>query len=132
MKKVYWALVIIGIILITWIFVRFILGGSEDDWIKDEKGVYVKHGSPAETPDYVKEQQDAIACALQLYQQKKAEGMQFSSQCLGSCGNYAVDIVHVPRSEEDNLVENQCEDYREGKVSKFIELDLEGNIFRIV
>lgn len=132
MKKVYWILVIIGVILIAWIFVRFILGGSEDDWIKDEKGVYVKHGSPAETPDYVKEQKDAIACALQLYQQKKAEGMQFSSQCLGSCGNYAIDIVHVPRNEEDNLVENQCEDYREGKVSKFIEIDSEGNIFRIV
>ncbi|GBE19529.1 hypothetical protein BMS3Abin17_00253 [archaeon BMS3Abin17] len=58
--------------------------------------------------------------------------MEFSSQCLGSVGDYAVDIVHVPRNDEDNLVENQCEDFRSGKVTHFIELDKEGNIARIV
>ena len=57
--------------------------------------------------------------------------MGFSSQCLGVVGGYAVDIVHVPRTEEDNLPENQCEDYREGRVSKFIELDKDGNVIRI-
>lgn len=131
MKKAYWVLIVIGILVVGWFFVRFILGGSEDSWIKDEKGVYVKHGQPAETPNYVKEQQESIVCALQLYQQKKAEGMQFNSQCLGSCGDYAIDIVNVPRTSEDDKVENQCADYREGKVNKFIELDKDGNIFRI-
>jgi len=58
--------------------------------------------------------------------------MQFSSQCLGTIGDYAADIVHVPRNDEDNLAENQCEDYRRGKVNHFIELDKDGNIFRIV
>ncbi len=66
-----------------------------------------------------------------MYHEKKNSGMNFSSQCIGVCGNYAVDIVHVPRNEEDNLQENQCEDYREGKVSRFIELDKDGNIVRI-
>ncbi len=131
MKKLYLILIIIGIILIGWFSVRFIFGGSEDDWIKDEKGVYVKHGTPAEVPNYIKEQQEAVMCTLSLYNAKKQEGMQFSSQCLGTCGNYAVNIVHVPRSDEDNKIENQCQDYREKKVSQFIELDKEGNIVRI-
>ncbi|MDD5192418.1 MAG: hypothetical protein PHH54_06165 [Candidatus Nanoarchaeia archaeon] len=131
MKKVWWILIIIGIVLIGWMFVRFVLGGSEDDWIKDSRGIYIKHGNPGSVPDYVREQQDAVDCALNLYNTKKQEGMQFSGQCLGKCSNYAVDIVHVPRTNEDNLTENQCSDYREGKVSKFIELDKNGGIVRI-
>ncbi len=63
---------------------------------------------------------------------KKSEEIEFFSQCLGVCGNYAVDIVNVPRNNEDNKKENQCEDYRIGKVSHFIKLDKDGNIFRIV
>ncbi len=132
MKKVYWVIIAVIILVVVWFFLRFIIGGNEDSWIKDSRGVYIKHGAPSSTPDYVKEQQEAISCALSLYQQKKDEGMNFASQCLGVCGNYAVDIVHVPRSEEDNLIENQCEDYREGKVSKFIELDKEEEIVRVV
>ena len=57
--------------------------------------------------------------------------MKFSSQCLGVVGDYAVDIVHVPRTEEDNKIENQCEDFRTGKVNNFIELDKDGEIVRI-
>jgi hypothetical protein len=132
MKKIYLILIIIGILIVGWLFVRFILGGSEDSWIKDSRGVWVKHGNPASVPDNVKEQQTAVSCALGLYDEKKAQGIEFSSQCLGSCGNYAVDIVHVPRINEDNLVENQCDDYRQGKVSKFIELDKNKEIVRIV
>lgn len=132
MKKIYLILIIIGILIVGWMFVRFIIGGSEDSWIKDSRGVWIKHGNPSETPDYVIEQQNAINCALGLYDEKKVQGIEFSSQCLGSCGNYAVDIVHVPRTNEDNLIENQCSDYRQGKVSKFIELDKDGNIIRIM
>lgn len=74
--------------------------------------------------------------AIKLYNQKKAEGMEFSSQCLGTIEvdgeGYAVDIVHVPRTEEDNLPENQCEDFRTGKVKHFVELDKDGNVVKIV
>ncbi len=66
-----------------------------------------------------------------MYQQEKNKGIEFNSQCLGTCKNYAVDIVHVPRIEEDNLVENQCEDFRNGNVKNFIELDENGNFVRI-
>ena len=42
-----------------------------------------------------------------------------------------IDIVHVPRNAEDDLTENQCEDFRLGKVMHFIELDKTGSIVRI-
>ncbi len=132
LKNWHWILIVIVVLIIGWLFIRFFIGGIKDSWIKDEKVVYVKHGNPASISDYVKEQQDAVACALSLYNRKKTEGMQFSSQCLGSCGDYAVDVVHVPRIEEDNKQENQCSDYREGRVEHFIEFDKDGNIVRIV
>jgi len=122
-------LIVCGAILLSF---RFLFGGSEDDWIKDERGVWVKHGNPSAIPQEVQEQQNAITSSLALYQTKKTEGMNFSSQCLGTTSGYAVDIVHVPRSQEDNLQENQCEDYKTGKVEDFIEIDKEGNIIRIV
>lgn len=120
---------VIGLVLI--VSLLFLIRSPEDSWIKDSRGVYVKHGNPASTLNYVKEQQDAINCAGNLYQEKKNSGMQFNSQCLGICGNYAVDVVHVPRIEEDNLIENQCIDYVEGKAKHFIELDKEGEIVKV-
>lgn len=117
------------LLLIGFVIFRFIIGGNEDTWIKDEKGVYVKHGNPSETPGYVFWQQAAILCAKDIFENFTEEK---NSQCLGTCGNYAVDFVHVPRSEEDNLVENQCSDYGNGIVNHFIELDENGEIVRIV
>jgi hypothetical protein len=132
MKKIYIILIIIGILIISWLFIRFVFGGGEDSWIKDEKGVYVRHGNPSETPAYVAEQQEGISCALSLYQEQKQTGIEFTSQCLGTCMDYAVDIVHVPRTNEDNIFGNQCSEYQEGKVSKFIELDKDGKIVSII
>jgi len=130
MKKLYWVLIIIVILVV--VFIMIFRPGGEDSWIKDEKGVWIKHGIPFDTPDYVLEQQQVINQTLSLYEQKKSEGIEFSSQCLGVVEDYAVDIVHVPRSEEDDKIENQCEAYRNGEVSHFIELDKDGNVVRIV
>jgi len=123
---------IIILLVIILILIRTFSYGGEDNWIKDSKGVYVKHGNPSNTPDYVKEQQIAIEKAQELFQNEKNSGANFSSQCLGTTGDYAVDIVHVPRTSEDNLPANQCADYADGKVGHFIELDKEGNIVRIM
>lgn len=115
-------IVILGLNFIVWRM-------DEDSWIKDSKGVWVKHGNPAETPDYVLEQQEAINCASE-----KLNGFveEINSQCLGTCGNYAIDIVHIPRTEQDDLAENQCAAFKNKEVSHFIELDKEGEIVRIV
>jgi hypothetical protein len=125
---------VIGISLIILIGLVFILRGfsGEDNWIKDSRGVWIKHGNPSKMSTEVSEQQQVISCAEGLYNKEKVNGTQFDSQCLGGCGDYAIDIVHVPRNSEDNLVSNRCEDYRSGKFNNFIELDKEGNIVRIV
>ena len=112
MKK--W-LIILGVIVI--LALVFALTKRVDNSLSDE--------------DDLTEGERITRLALELYEQKKQEGMEFSSQCLGTVDGYAVDIVHVPRTEEDNLPENQCEDFREGRVSKFIELDKDGNVVRI-
>jgi len=132
MKKIHLILIIIAVLVIGWFFVRFLFGGSEDSWIKDSRGVWVKHGAPSETPDYVTEQQEIINCSMQKYESFTILTVEISSQCLGTCGDYAIDIVHAPRTEEDNLIENQCEDYRNGAVSHFVELDRDGNVVKIV
>ena len=52
-----------GIIIFAILILIFILGLNfivlrmdEDTWIKDSRGVWIKHGNPTETPDEVKEQ----------------------------------------------------------------------------
>lgn len=108
------------------------IGVGEDSWIKDEKGVYVKHGNPSETPSEVVEQQKVIDCAQKLYYEWQKAGMVFESQCLGDCVHkYAVDIVHVPRTAEDDKPENQCPNYRSGLYTNFVELDKDGKIVKI-
>jgi hypothetical protein len=129
MKWAYW---IGGALILLIIFIFILRGiGGEDSWIKDEKGVYVRHGNPAEVPENVMAQQTAITCAAGLYDAAKKVPMMFESQCLGTCGDFAVDIVNVPRDEMDNLEENQCADFRAGKLGHFIELDKNGETVRI-
>jgi len=44
-KKIFKIFIIIVVILILWVFVRFVIGGDEDDWIC-VNGEWVKHGVP--------------------------------------------------------------------------------------
>jgi len=125
-------LIYVIIILIALGGILIILRGSEDDWIKDSRGVWIKHGNPYSTPDKVKEQQGIIDCANTLYDGAKSNETNFNSQCLGKCENYSVDVVHVPRTDEDNKIENQCSDFRSGITKHFIEIDKNGRIVRIV
>lgn len=128
MRKGYFWIILILIVIFVIVFI--FLRGNEDTWIKDSRGVWIRHGNPSNTPEKVLEQQEAINCAVEKFNSFNEE---INSQCLGVCnGKYAVDIVHVPRSSEDNLVENQCVDFREGSVSHFIELDKNGEVVRIV
>jgi hypothetical protein len=132
MKKTY---IIIAVVIIVLIGIVFFLRSPEDAWIKDERGVWVQHGKPrtTATPNEVVQQQRLIVNAQQLFEQFKTNLSEpISSQCLGTIGGYAIDIVHVPRTAEDDLPKNQCEDYRSGKVQHFIELDRDGNVVRII
>jgi hypothetical protein len=129
MYLIFGIIILIIVLGITFLLLRG-LNGGEDNWIKDSKGVWVRHGNPANTPSYVAEQQDAVTCALDLYSQAKSNGISFNSQCLGACANYSVDIVHSPRTIEDDKASNQCSDYPK-KTPYFIEIDNSGNIVRV-
>lgn len=131
--KIKKSFLILGIILllIGAVFLIKFFTGEEDSWIQDSRGVWVKHGNPAETPGYVSEQKTMILCAMDIYAQLSSNGVSFSSQCIGACGNYSVDIVNVPRTAEDDKIENQCEEYLNGETNQFIEMDSKGEIVRI-
>lgn len=75
-----------------------------------------------------------ISKAQTLFQQRLREGMDMGrGPCLSNDLNpgWVVDVVHNPREAVDDLPENQCAAYLEGRASHFIELDLEGNVVRI-
>jgi len=130
MKK-YWIIIIAAIIVLGVVFI--ILRGQEDTWIKDKRGVWIKHGVPSTTPDYVSEQQSMIIQAQQMYQKTKAMGEDFySGPCLGNINSdWVADVAHSPRQAVDDQSQNQCTDYRSGKAHHFIELDLNGEIIKV-
>ncbi|MBI2597142.1 hypothetical protein HYW41_03235 [Candidatus Daviesbacteria bacterium] len=75
----------------------------------------------------------AINQSKHLYRQEKEKGRDFSNGlCLSDAlmPNWVVDIVHDPRLPIDDLAENQCTSYREGRSKHFVELDLDGNLVR--
>jgi len=129
---------IIGIIVVVIIVaILLILRGPEDSWIKDSRGVWIKHGNPAVNPQEVLDQQEGIRLTAEIYYANNARKVNFSSQCLGLVHlkngvDYAVDIVSVPRTANDDLIENQCSENVLNQAEYFIELDKTGEIVRIV
>lgn len=123
----------LGILCLVLLLIAFMvlvfLRSSEDEWIKDDKGVWIKHGAPLSVPPEVTAQQEAIECANETYINYPKENI--SSQCIGTCWDYSIDLVHVPRQPVDDNEENQCLDYRQEKTHHFIELDKDGNIVRV-
>lgn len=73
----------------------------------------------------------AVSQAKYLYSLQKTEDLS-SGPCLSDAlmPNWVVDITHSPRQPIDDLPENQCPSFREGRNKHFVELDLEGNLIR--
>ena len=85
-------------------------------------------------PGVSEEVDRAVNAALELYQIKKTQGLDFSkAPCLTNdlMPNWVVDIVHKPRIKTDDLSANQCQAYSEGRAQHFVELDINGNIVRV-
>lgn len=79
------------------------------------------------------ERAKAIAKAEERYLQLQAAGADFSAgPCIAEelMPDWAADVAHDPRTAEDDLAENQCRSYREGKARHFVELDPQGNLIR--
>ena len=125
------------VILVIAGFAYFYFGDKpivvQDNWVKDSRGVWVEQGNPVNIPDNVARQKEAITCGERLYNVQKPYGaINFTSECLGRCGDYSVDVVHVHRVEQDDLQHFQCLEYLNGLAINLIEVDSDGNIVRIL
>ncbi len=75
----------------------------------------------------------AVNQAKYLYQMKRSQNEDLSNgPCISNAlmPDWVADIAHSPREAKDNLPENQCPAYLEGRARHFVELDLEGNLIR--
>jgi hypothetical protein len=75
----------------------------------------------------------AINQAGYFYNQQKQRGESFSSgPCLSDAlmEDWVADLVHSPRELSDDLPQNQCSSYLEGRAKHIVELDLDGNFVR--
>lgn len=77
---------------------------------------------------------DAVVAAKDLYRVQVASGIDLlAGPCLSNDlrTGWVVDIVHNPRQSIDDLPQNQCPAYIEGRAKHFVELDQQGNIIRV-
>ncbi len=89
--------------------------------------------SVSEKPPSKSEIDTAVNQAQYFYRQKKARGEDMSNgPCLTESlmPNWVVDIIHNPRQPIDDLSQNQCQSFREGRAKHFVELDMDGNLIR--
>ncbi len=95
-------------------------------WINTEKKQY--------QPGISEEFDRAVNQAQLVYRQavKRGENLK-SGPCLTNAllPGWVVDIVHEPRTPEDDLPGNQCKAYLEGSAEHFVELDIDGNVIRV-
>jgi len=79
----------------------------------------------------------AKAACINACKKALAEGQDLSTgPCLlnpmDELPNWVCDVAHEPREAIDNLPENQCSAYREGRASHFVEVDPNCNFIRAV
>ncbi len=114
MKKYMFSLTIIALIILVGLGAYFLI-------------FYDKNMTPQDERDL------AIQKAQEIYKQLKAQGVDFSNgPCIAEelMPGWVADIAHNPRQAVDNLPENQCQNFRNGKAQHFVELDPEGNVIR--
>lgn len=81
------------------------------------------------------DREQAIKKAQELYAKKQQEGVDFSDgPCLADeiIPDWCADIAHSPRQAVDNLPQNQCQSWQEGRVHHFVELDTQGKVIRAI
>jgi hypothetical protein len=82
------------------------------------------------------EQDQAVAAAMSAYAAAKAKGVDFASgpciaEQLPGLDDWVADVAHDPREDVDDQAENQCQRYRDGEASHFVELTPEGALIRV-
>ncbi len=85
-------------------------------------------------PGIFPEADKAVHQAEYIFKLKLDRGEDFKNgPCLSNdlLPNWVADIVHDPRVEADDLPENQCSAYLEGRARHFVELSTEGRLIRV-
>ena len=75
----------------------------------------------------------AIEEAQKTFSEKRAAGIDMADgPCLSGAiiPGWAADVAHSPRQPVDDLPDNQCQSFRDGEASHFVELDTEGKFLR--
>jgi hypothetical protein len=77
----------------------------------------------------------AVAEAQKAFEEAKASGTNLESgpciaEALPGLSDWVADIAHDPRQDVDDDPANQCERYRDGAASHFVELTPEGELIR--
>ena len=89
-------------------------------------------------PQTVGEPNDVVAkrACINLCKEKVNESRNLSSgPCLfedNRVVDWVCDVAHNPREAVDNLPENQCSAYREGRAQHFVEVDEKCNLIQAV
>ncbi|MFH1239648.1 MAG: hypothetical protein V1672_00350 [Candidatus Diapherotrites archaeon] len=88
------------------------------------------------TVEKLSTQDAAVKMCRDLCELKISDGGDLSAgPCIGNpiqeMPNYVCDIAHNPRTEIDNLPENQCSAFRENNAEYFIELDENCELIKI-
>jgi len=81
------------------------------------------------------ERDRAIGAAAEAYQKAAQSGEDLDAgpcvaERLPGLDDWVVDIAHDPRQDVDDDPANQCQRYREGEASHFVELTPEGELIR--
>ncbi len=81
------------------------------------------------------EENPAINACISLCKDRLDSGRDLSNgPCLSNdtYPDWVCDVAHSPRQLVDNIPENQCSGFREGKSHHFVEVDEECNLIRAV
>ncbi len=76
----------------------------------------------------------AVNQAKEVYEEKKNLEVDFTSgPCLTNdlLPDWVADIAHNPRQKIDDLPQNQCQAFIEGRATHFVEMDAKGNILQV-
>lgn len=117
-------LIVLGLIFLTFI---------HKPAVAPTKNENSQNNQDSQTPaPNFKGNEDAFKNALNLYIQKKQEGLDMKNgPCLGKIAeDWVLDIAHNPRQPVDDKAENQCAEYRQGQAHHFIELDPDGKLIQ--
>lgn len=92
---------------------------------------YDTAGGDAKT--FVEQREEAKAKAIELFKEKKEEGLSVAKgPCLSEeiIPGWAVDIVNVPKNDFDKDPANQCQSLVNNQVKHFVELNKKGEVVR--